>query len=358
MKNVVEFPGQAALDEEAAAWLVRLDSDEPLSDVERYALAEWLQRSPRHRERLTSLAEFWGRLNVLTELAVPVTLDARRPVDRLWSYPRWLWVATATIAVGALILLAVLDIQPGDITASNGLYSSAIGEQQSALLADGSEVVLNTNSQIRVEFNAAGRDIHLIQGEVMFSVAEDAERPFRVFAGGGRIQAVGTAFSVYLRDNSVDITVTEGTVSLSVAEAVEEITATGVSSAVSTVADASFGVLSAGQVATIPRLDESQQIESNATETREVAEWELNRRVAWTDGKLSFAGESLEQVVREISRYTTVKIEFADPKVGAIRVGGVFPIGETGAMFGALEDNFGLTVTYLSANRVLIAAAE
>ena len=42
--------------------------------------------------------------------------------------------------------------------------------------------------------------------------------------------------------------------------------------------------------------------------------------------------------------------------MGAIRVGGQFPVGETSEMFKALETTFGLRVTYLSDSRVLVSS--
>ena len=72
---------------------------------------------------------------------------------------------------------------------------------------------------------------------------------------------------------------------------------------------------------------------------------------------LTFAGDPLVVVVDEISRYTTVSIEITDPVVRATRIGGRFPIGETDAMFDALEANFGLQVTRLSHDRVLVSSA-
>ncbi len=84
----------------------------------------------------------------------------------------------------------------------------------------------------------------------------------------------------------------------------------------------------------------------------------MEKRLSWREGVLNFAGDPLEVVVNEISRYTTVSIEIADPAVRATRIGGRFPIGETDAMFDALEANFGLRVTRLSHDRVLVSVAE
>ena len=72
MNRLVEFPDRRLLDEEAAEWLIRLDADASPCPEDLRELAEWLQRSPAHRDRLTRLATLWGRMNVLTELAVPL----------------------------------------------------------------------------------------------------------------------------------------------------------------------------------------------------------------------------------------------------------------------------------------------
>lgn len=362
MKNVVDFPDTAAIDDQAAAWLVRLDSDDPLSDDERARMAEWLQRSPAHRERLLELAELWEKLNALTELAVPLApsspTGSRAP--RRWL-PAVGAVGVAAAAVAAFFVLSPpFDTPP--ITETNGLYSSAIGEQRSTVLVDGSEIVLNTNSQIKVDYDEEYRDVRLMQGEALFVVAKDEQRRFRVFAGGGRIDAVGTAFSVYLKDDAVDITVTEGEVAVSsVTPAVSATpqTAARAGAAMSTATNADLGTLRAGQIATLPRLDETS---ADATalqlrESRSVQEQELRRRMSWTDGRLRFQNEPLERVVSEISRYTTVKVEFADPELRSEPMYGVFPVGETELMFETLEV-YGFEVTYLSANRVRISAGE
>ncbi len=65
-----------------------------------------------------------------------------------------------------------------------------------------------------MDYDEGFRDVHLLQGEAHFSVAHDKNLPFRVFAGAGQIRAVGTAFTVYLKNDSVDVTVTEGSVAL------------------------------------------------------------------------------------------------------------------------------------------------
>ena len=84
----------------------------------------------------------------------------------------------------------------------------------------------------------------------------------------------------------------------------------------------------------------------------------MARRLSWRKGLLIFAGEPLEEVVAEISRYTTVSIEITDPTVRTIKIGGQFRVGEIDAMFDVLEENFGLRVTRLSYNHIQLSAAQ
>ena len=283
MKKVVDFPDSIAIKKEAAEWLIRLDGDDELTNHEQQALADWLRRSQAHREQLQSLAELWGKMNVLTELAVPLGQPgsagrlARRPL-------RPLTVTAALIAIVVLISISwsLLD----STTSTNGLYATAIGAQQSVSLSDGSVVFLNTDTQIRVDYNDTFRDVHLLQGEAHFTVAEDSARRFRVFAGAGRIEAVGTSFSVYLKEQTVDVTVTEGRVTLAamrVASATPAENATPDPVLQSRPRITPLGELKAGQIATIEtgRGETDGQAEA-LRDLRDVTERDLSRRIAWT----------------------------------------------------------------------------
>ncbi len=374
-KNIVEFPDRKAIEEEAGAWLIKLDGDEAPSGEDLASLREWLERSPVHREQLSSLAELWGRMNVLTELAVPLghpKSGPNRSVARgiRHTIPQIrIAVLAAAIAVVGFGVAATLSSRPDPFLSGNGLYSTAVGQQESTTLADQSVVLLNTNSQLKVEFDSEFRNIRLLQGEAHFTVAKDGARPFRVYAGNGRVQAVGTAFSVYLKDDSIDVTVTEGEVTLAAvgrpasngpSEQQSSIGSDRSSGSIATI-DGLFvealGTIKAGESATLQSAPAANTVSKfDAIETVEAPE--MAKRLSWREGVLTFAGDPLVVVVDEISRYTTISIQIDDPLVRAMRIGGRFPIGETDAMFDALETNFGLRVTRLSHDRVLVSAAE
>jgi len=264
-------------------------------------------------------------------------------------------------------IVVTLWTRPEPFTTTNGLYATAVGQQQDTILADGSVVLLNTNSQINVEYGTRYRDVHLLQGEAHFTVAKNTGLPFRVFAGNGRVQAVGTAFSVYLKNNAVDVTVTEGSVALAslvmpeglVIQNEPTTTAAGSNITNSNVYTEDLGTLKAGQSTTIRSVVDDQVSQAGTLDVIQIVDdQEMTKRLSWRQGLLTFAGDPLEQVVDEISRYTTVSIEITDPAVRAIKIGGQFPVGETDAMLDVLEVNFGLRVTRLGQDHILLSAAE
>ena len=348
MGTIVELPERKQLAREAAEWLIRLDADTPPSQEELRALGEWLHRSPAHREELESMAVLWGRMNMLTELAVPLGHAGRAMPMR---QPPWRRAGVLLSAMAAMVIVIGVMIArsraPDPMFETNGLYATAVGQQSIRNLADGSQVMLNTNSQIKVEYGQTSRNVYLLQGEALFTVAKNPQRPFRVYAGSGLIEAVGTAFSVYLQGTQVDVAVTEGRVMLAAAN-------------VDAASLQSLGVVSAGEVATIrsPVADSPGESVAVLQELEPIPPQALAQRLAWRSGVLMFSGETLENVVKELGRYTTVSIEIPDETIRSMRVGGRFPVGETESMLAALESNFNLRVIRVSHNRVVLAPAQ
>ncbi len=355
--DIVDFPDRTAIDVEAAEWLIRLDGDRALPSDERAALKAWTGRSAVHRAALVDLARLWGRMNVLTALRVPLGEVPRRRRIRRAVRRVALASGTAAAVVGAAVVLIYRLLGTVDPwTETNGLYATAIGQQQEIVLPDSSRVHLNTNSQIAVAYSEATRQIQLLQGEAHFTVTSNDAIPFRVQAGNGWVEAVGTAFAVHLSESGVDVTVTEGKVRLARTESgsaalLPSQVPVETSQTVTPVQQADLGLLEAGQRGVIAPGN------GNPEDRVSIDVVDAGRHLAWREGTLMFNGEPLDAVVREISRYTTLRIEIADPAIQRLPVGGRFPIGKTEAMFDALELNFGLHVSRPSPDRVVISAA-
>lgn len=372
-ENIYDFPDRNIIEEEAGEWLVRLDSDTQLSTEEIRQLREWLNRSPLHREELSSLLNIYDRMNVLTELSVPLgnTSSVKTQVPLTPSFggrllefvfgQKTLGFVMAILAVSVLVFFVSSNQQLPESTYS-GSYATAIGEQTSVILPDGSIMQLNTNSQAKVQYNKSVRIVKLMHGEAYFKVSRDSQRPFNVYAGKGRVEAIGTEFSVRLIKNDIDVTVAEGRVML---VALEGPSGSGViSEAVDTIpenySETTLGFLDAGQSTTIRAIiiNKKNTSEKPMELVQEMDEEEVYQRLSWRDGLLIFSGDPLENVIREISRYSPVTIEILDPELKTIRIGGQFRVGDVEAMLVALETNFNIRIIRLRQNHIQIATLE
>jgi len=212
-----------------------------------------------------------------------------------------------------------------------GEFVTQIGEQKTIELVDGSSVILNTGSLIEVAFSKDERGIRLVRGEAYFAVSKDKRRPFVVYAASSAVKAVGTAFTVRVRSQALEVTVEEGRVALlsipNPASAGGDILENAAQSPVTE--------LTAGQSVVFDKQVEDLELMQSA---------ELNRKLAWRQGILAYAGDPLEDVIDDISRYTDLKIEIVDPALRSLPIGGYFKVGETDALFDSLELTFGITV--------------
>ncbi|MCZ6619525.1 MAG: FecR domain-containing protein, partial [Gammaproteobacteria bacterium] len=200
-------------------------------------------------------------------------------------------------------------------------------------LPDGSEVRLNTNGRLEVNYSSATRALRLLQGEAFFQVAKDRELPFSVQAGGGLVVAMGTAFAIRLRaGHKVQVTVSEGRVTVAAKQLTDE------------PSDSVVEVV-AGQTVTFERAIES-------VETLDAPE--IERRLSWRAGMLMFNGDSLESVVSEVSRYTATKIVISDPEIRQLKVGGYFRAGDTEVLLRTLADDFEIEVDRVATDLVYL----
>lgn len=355
MKNIIDFSDKKKNTNEAASWLLKLERDGGLSASEKHEINNWLEQSPSNIDDLKRLSSVWSDANVLTELAVPIP----RPVSIKESlFGSEFSRQYGALAASLLIAIAIISLSfmgSYGIVQKNGVIVTEVGTQKTIALADGSTLKLNTDSRVRIDYTDEFRNIFLLSGEAHFIVAKNKDRPFRVYAANGRIHAIGTAFSVYLSNGEVDVTVSEGRVGI--ASVAEQYPRTSVSKSAFERPIKSLGMLRAGEVGTIIG-NSTDNEEFTLRVVSQVTDIDIAKRISWTNGVLIFAGEPLEEVVSEISRYTDVNIEFSDPELKKIRIGGTFPVGETEAMFSSLETSFGLQVTRLNSDRIVISNAR
>ncbi|MEJ1963649.1 MAG: FecR domain-containing protein [Gammaproteobacteria bacterium] len=304
-----------AIDAEARTWVLRLDAG-ALSSEEQRALDAWVASDPRRHGALVRARAVWAdadRLAALAAGAVPLIEPERRYVRRR------AWLAAACLALLSLLVGIIWLSQPQ----SARTYVSEIGELRRIALPDGSELTLNTHSRAVVRFEAARRDVALEHGEALFKVAHDTARPFIVHARDVRVRAVGTAFTVRVENEHVDVVVIEGVVEMQRENGLAP------------------ERVSAGHRAELLSSASSRfDVESVSNEV-------IGRELAWREGRVAFAGEPMSVAIREINRYSQRTIQLDDPTLAAEPVVGIFRASDAEGFASAAAVTFGAEIVHV-----------
>jgi transmembrane sensor len=390
--------------EEASEWFV----DFRVGDVDaqaREAFDEWLRRSPEHIRAYMEIAKTYVELPAL-QSAGPIDVDAliayahsgenvvpfdnggaastNEPpaplvppnyggmrVKRAGRSPRtrYRFLAAASCALVFVIVGALWWRSERYPT-----YNTDIGERRSITLADGSTVDLNARSLIRIEFSSGERRVELLDGQALFQVAKDKNRPFTVRSGDATVRAVGTEFDVYRKANGTTVTVLEGRVAVysnvrgDATTPLPGSTPTAASS--HAVAQTPLPVRTAAAPVSSSRApDFEPQIPSasgladpsgsaglllSAGEQVTVTPWQglpapahvdVAAATAWTERRLVFEGARLSDVVQEFNRYNRRQLVLEGAQLSDFHVSGVFSSTDPTALIRFLRAQPGMKLT-------------
>lgn len=355
MTNIYTLPSQERRYDEASLWIERLG--EGLSAAEEREFAAWMADDPANQAVLFRMAELWDKMDTLSRLS---TLFPEPPVEPLVGrparhWPRYLAAASVLIAIASLWAGLTFERLPfGDRPAVDArgsmesVYETAIGEQATVALTDGTELALNTNSRIRAYYTPGYRLLILESGEVHVKVAEDAARPLSVIAGDRIVQAVGTAFNVEITDDRrVELMVTEGKVRVAVHAPPEAPGGAPPRRIEPALLPPSATTVTAGQELILGQLQET---------VTPVSPEDIEVKLSWRQGNLVFRGETLEEAVAEVGRYTAVEFVIVDENLKHRRVSGLFKAGDVEGMLAVLRENFDIAYERTDDNRVLLSA--
>lgn len=259
---------------------------------------------------------------VLAELKV---LGRRRQRRRI--------AAGAVLAGGVLALAMLLRPAPSELESSvaaavtpEPVRGVVVIATPHRILSDGTEVDLLEGAVMRENFTPEFRHVVLERGVAHFQVVKDASRPFIVEAGGVRVRAVGTAFSVQLTPHGADVVVTEGRVSvMSVQDSPHE--------SPPTLLDAGQGL--AAEPATAAGGGQGLKI-------RPLVGPALAERLTWREPRLEFVGTPLAEVAALMNRHNARQLVLADDSLGTLQISGVLRAGNLPAMLELLRENFGV----------------
>jgi transmembrane sensor len=338
--------------EQACEWIARLDRE--LQTEEKQALQQWLAASALNQQTLFEVAKLWDKMDALSRLS-----DLFPAVEpKISQQPRPLSGLAMAASAAALLLLGGL-LYRGDLSqfsaepaaavvAMEATYQTRVGENNTIELPDKSKLVLNTNSFVVVRYSAGARVIELQRGEINIDVAHDTARPLSVIAGGKIIQAVGTAFNVDLRQDHVELIVTDGKVLVGSNAGAEMPTPQALAKLLP---QTSLAISKGERVDLDPRGQAPEQVQK-------IDAVEMAASLSWRSGNLIFRGENLQDALAEISRYTDIQFELADDaKLKQIHVAGMFKTGDVNGLLEIFRSNFNISHERLSRDKILLKYA-
>lgn len=298
--------------QQAEHWFARLRS-EGRSAAEHRDFDAWLAADAAHASAYAQTERLWNKLGDLSddvELKRARHAARRAAQNSMRRTARRRHLAIAASFVGVLIVALSFWFMGDHSTTQR--YTTAHGEQRSVMLADGSRVMLNTDTVLDVKLGARVRSVHLMQGEALFDVVHDAAHPFVVHANGNIISDLGTRFDVNQGGEHTTVTVLEGLVNVERGDHTAQ-------------------------------LGRGQQLVAGDGMWRQGTA-DPAATASWSRGQLVFTATPLAQAIADANRYAQEQLVIADPRLEAIKVSGEFRIGNTHAFLRALQSAFPIRV--------------
>ncbi|NMK45421.1 FecR family protein [Achromobacter sp. Bel] len=287
--------------EEAAEWYALLRTGQA-SAAEQQKWNQWLGRDDAHRlawsyvervgRRFSPLQSSPDRDAAVAAFHQTVSTAPRRRRQVLLGLAgtlglSWLgWTAWRQTPLSALATLWGAE------------YRAGVGETRQVALSDGTTVWIKALSGFNRAYSGTQRRLELVDGEILIDTGKDPLRPFVVDTAEGRLQALGTRFSVSQDDAGILVAVYDGAV---------RVTPAG---------SGASAVVQAGRQARFTA--DGLQPQMPADPARE----------SWRNGLLLADGLPLADVVAELRRYHGGHLGLS-PQVGQLPVFGSYPLNDT-----------------------------
>ncbi|MEM9741639.1 MAG: FecR domain-containing protein [Pseudomonadota bacterium] len=288
----------------ACDWLVHIESAQ-VSATERRAFKRWYDADPRHRDMYDYANTFYQALGKVSADALEGDITVPKPPTQSISLTPWIErltrsfrpegirAQTAVLALGVMLFVGFmftpLITDVGSVVSAP--HQTSIGETRVLTLDDGTRLTLGAASSVQTRFSPGERRLRLISGAVFLEVAKEADRPFHVSAGNLDVQVHGTEFDVNLQDDGVRVAVAEGVVEVSYPFTVFDL---------------------ALPLGARRELSQGQQIAATpAAGLLDVQNINLSAVGAWRQGRLSYNGARLSELVADANRYTDQRVIIA-----------------------------------------------
>lgn len=341
----------AALQEQAGYWVFKQHSPD-WSPANERQLQAWLEQDASHRQEYARALKLWQGLDHFTTASFPARKTAQALRARHLQRRRRAQAARRAAATGIIALIAAIGINESLTTDS---YRTKIGQRQIVTLVDGSEISLNTDTELQVKIAGRQRLVNLTHGEAFFTVTHDAESPFEVIATNARIRDIGTRFNVYAGADTAQVAVTEGEVEIIADPRLTQ--HRDLDHFISRVRSKLPFNSGGSQPGT--RVPAGQQLSYNRLgEMGGLSEADTGKITAWREGRLAFEMEPLKEVVAQISRYHPVKIQLAEDKIRQLKVTANFDSADLTLILKTLQAAFPIKAERLDGSTIKIVSVE
>lgn len=299
------------IDAQAADWLIDQEEHDNWGPSDQARLDAWLDESPAHFAAYWRLEASWSRTELVSDM---------RSFGVRVSYPsRNLWRRVAGIAA-ALIVLVTLGLAGASYfnTAREQVFATAVGGRKTIELADGSQIELNTNTELRVRVSSESRSATLVKGEAFFDIHHDSRHPFAVMAGDHRVTDLGTKFLIRKDSERLTVMLQEGRAQI----------------------DSAFQ--NHQQRTAILRPGDEAIATANTISITRKTQKRIANDLSWRHGVLVFNDMTLNEVAREFNRYNDAKIVISDEAAGRLKISGTMPSNDIEELVRMSQNFFGL----------------
>ena len=352
------------IEEVAANWLTERAAG--FSTAQKREFERWCRADPCHAAAVARLEAACALLEKMPLVRAELQPVVEFPVKpRVMAPVKKFPVLRVVGAMAAALALAAFGWwQWARPPSSAQLYATSTGGYERVVLADGSVVELNANSEVRVDLLPGERRVALVQGEAHFTVAHDTARPFIVSAHGVAVRAVGTAFNVRLAVTAVEVLVTEGKVAVS---EVERVDPNGLAASAEP-KPTRWGqrvpppdtLLSANERTVIPFAPPKYLavLPTSAPVVEPIAPDALRAALSWQERKLVFSETPLRDVVAQFNRRNRLQLLLGDAALAERPVGGTFAADNVEGFVRLLAGSGSITVERRDETTVVLRAAR
>ena len=293
----------------AAQWYARLHSG-VATDADRSAWNDWLVADPDHLQA-------WQRMAAVGEQMASVPGALASPALRGADLSRR-QVVRSVLLLASASSIGWLGWRSEISQSLVADFRTDVGERREFRLADGSSLLLNTDTSVNLRFDGKQRVLELLSGEILVTTAADPlQRPFKVLTRHGEVLALGTRFIVRSQELGGEVSVLEKAVQVSPA-------------------------LGGAMI----RVEAGQSVAFNGRSAGALRRNDASVG-AWQQGSIIAIDRPLSELLADISRYRSGVLR-CDPRIAQLKVSGAFPIDNTDRALAALESGLSLRVTQYS----------